>query len=222
MIKQISLAVITAAFITACADPAANKPKAETSVPAVNAAPAEPAKQVSVLAGYQPLGTQFAITVENSKVEFTGSKVTGKHDGGFKGFRGLIDVIDGKPESSKVLVEIATATVFTDADGLTKHLQESDFFDSPKFPRASFVSTEITPAPDKGERVYNVKGELELRGVKRTITFPATIELTPDNVNVNAEFSINRKDFGIVYAGKADDLIRDDVVMRLDLKATKR
>ena len=38
-------------------------------------------------------------------------------------------------------------------------------------------------------------------------------------VNIKAEFDINRKDFGIVYAGKADDLIRDEVVIRLDLTA---
>ena len=38
----------------------------------------------------------------------------------------------------------------------------------------------------------------------------------------NSEFSINRKDFGIVYAGKTDDLIRDDVVIRLNLKGTSK
>jgi hypothetical protein len=37
---------------------------------------------------------------------------------------------------------------------------------------------------------------------------------------MKSEFDINRKDFGIVYPGKPDDLIRDEVVIRLDLKAT--
>jgi len=41
-------------------------------------------------------------------------------------------------------------------------------------------------------------------------------------VAVDAEFSINRKDFGIVYAGKTDDLIRDDVVIRFNLKSPKK
>ena len=39
---------------------------------------------------------------------------------------------------------------------------------------------------------------------------------------VTAEFSINRKDFKVVYAGKPDDLIRDDVVLKLTLKAHKK
>jgi polyisoprenoid-binding protein YceI len=67
-----------------------------------------------------------------------------------------------------------------------------------------------------------VVGDLELRGVRKSVTFPATIVVTPADVSVNSEFSINRKDFGIVYAGKADDLIRDDVVIKLDLKTPRK
>jgi hypothetical protein len=37
-----------------------------------------------------------------------------------------------------------------------------------------------------------------------------------------AEFSINRKDFGIVIEGKKDDLIRDDVLMKITLKAPRK
>lgn len=65
-------------------------------------------------------------------------------------------------------------------------------------------------------------GDLEMRGVKKSVKFPATITITPSDVAVKAEFSINRKDFGIVYAGNADDLIRDDVVIKLDLKSAKK
>jgi len=46
--------------------------------------------------------------------------------------------------------------------------------------------------------------------------------VTDADVAVESEFSINRKDFGIVYAGKADDLIRDDVVIRLNLKSPRK
>jgi hypothetical protein len=38
-------------------------------------------------------------------------------------------------------------------------------------------------------------------------------------VKIAATFDIKRKDFGIVYPGKAEDLIRDEVVIRLDLVA---
>jgi len=66
-----------------------------------------------------------------------------------------------------------------------------------------------------------VTGNLELHGVTKSITFPATITVQGDTVAVKAEFAINRKDFGIVYPGKPDDLIKDDVLLRLNISAKK-
>lgn len=224
--RTVYLAIVTmAVFMSACADPAANKPKATTSAPSTNApantAPAVDTAKTDVLSGFKAAGTELTIAPDKSKVEFTGSKVTGKHDGGFKSFKGVIDLVGGKAETSRVLFEIDMASVFTDADGLTKHLQTGDFFEVEKFPKSSFVSTGIAADAAKGEGNYIVTGDLEMRGVKKSVRFPAAITISPDGAAVKAEFSINRKDFGIVYAGKADDLIRDDVVLRLDLTASK-
>ena len=42
-------------------------------------------------------GNALVISPENSKVEFTGSKVTGSHNGGFKAFTGTAELTeDGK------------------------------------------------------------------------------------------------------------------------------
>lgn len=205
--------LIAAALASACADPAANKPKAQTTEPTSTAANSSPMDLKSS-------GTALSISPENSKIEFTGSKVTGKHDGGFNSIKGMIDLVGEKPESSKVAVEIEMASVFTDTDRLTKHLQAADFFEVETYPTASFTSSMIAPAGAGSN--YSVTGDLTLRGVRKSITFPATISVTADAVTVKAEFAINRKDFGIVYAGKADDLIRDDVVIRLDLKAPRK
>lgn len=213
--------LVIAVFAAACADPAANKPRALTSEPAakpfVNEATAS-----DVLADFKAQGTLLPVTADNSKVEFTGSKVTGKHDGGFRSFRGAIDLVGDKTESSRVLVEIDMASVYSDADGLTKHLQTGDFFEVEKFPKATFTSTKIILDESKGPNNYTVTGDLGLRGVKKAVTFPAVITVKPEEVTVSSEFSINRKDFGIVYAGKADDLIRDDVVIKLDLKSPRK
>ena len=69
------------------------------------------------------------------------------------------------------------------------------------------------------------EAEFAERCARSGITFtgprPATIRILADKVMVLAEFSINRKDFGIVYAGKADDLIRDDVLIRLELNPAR-
>ena len=215
--KTFGLAILLfSGFLVACEDPAANKARAVTSDASTLATnPQAPAPAAAK-------GESLAVTPESSKVLFIGSKVTGKHEGGFNKFSGSIDLVNEKPEESSVKIDIETSSVFTDEDGLTKHLQTGDFFEVERFPKASFASTKIVSDTAKGANNYTVTGDLELRGVKKSITFPATISVTPTDVSVDSEFSINRKDFGIVYAGKADDLIRDDVVIKLDLKATRK
>jgi polyisoprenoid-binding protein YceI len=66
-----------------------------------------------------------------------------------------------------------------------------------------------------------VTGNLELHGVTKSITFPATITVQGDAVTVKADFAINRKDFGIVYPGKPDDLIKDEVLLKLNIAGKK-
>lgn len=212
--KKLSVLIFLLSLVMlACEDPAANKTRAVTS----DASSPDSSSSSTSSAS----GEKLPVTPDNSKVLFTGSKVTGKHEGGFNKFSGTIELVNGKPEESRVNVEIETGSVFTDADKLTEHLQTGDFFEVAKFPRASFASTSIVADNSRGPNSYTVTGDLELRGVRKSVTFPATILVSPADVAVNSEFSINRKEFGIVYAGKADDLIRDDVVIRLDLKAPR-
>ena len=206
-------------FLAACADPAANKPKAQTTASSTTTVTNSTATTTGSTTEMK--GTVLPISPENSKVEFTGSKVTGKHDGGFKAFTGTIDLVNNKPEESKVSVDIDTNSIFSDDDKLTGHLKSADFFEVEKYPKATFVSTKIVPDTAKGAGNYTVTGDFNLHGQTKAITFPAKITVNDADVAVESEFSINRKDFGIVYTGKTDDLIRDDVVIKLNLKAIK-
>ncbi|MDQ3474267.1 MAG: YceI family protein [Acidobacteriota bacterium] len=194
-------------LITACSNPASDKPHAVTNeaAPVASTSPAVP-------------GERYLISPENSKIEFIGSKVTGSHNGSFKKFSGAIS-FNGQPEAGSVNVTIDTASIEADDPGLTKHLQTPDFFDVAKYPQATFVSTAIKPGGDKG--THTVTGNLTLHGVTKSITFPATITATSEAIMVNSTFSINRKDFGINYAGAADNLIRDEVVLTLKIRAVK-
>jgi polyisoprenoid-binding protein YceI len=191
----------------ACSNPAADKSRAVTGEAAQVASPAP--------AG----GQKYQITPQNSKIEFIGAKVTGQHHGSFGGFTGQINYA-GAPENSQVNIAIKTDSITTDTPDLTKHLKTADFFDVAKYPEASFVSTAIKPGGEKGAS-HTITGNLTLHGVTKAITFPATINVTPDLASVDASFAINRKDFGINYAGAADNLIRDDVVMTLQIRAAK-
>ena len=207
--RLLLLSILAVALLTfACADPAANKTKATVG----NAAPESDAAKP---ANAEPL----SITPENSKIDFVASKVTRSHNGSFKRFSGSIDLVNTSPEQSRVTIDIEANSVVTDEPDLTKHLQTPDFFDVAKFPKATFTSTKIESA---GGSNYNITGNFELHGIKKAITFPATIQVAADKVTVGAEFSINRKDWNLTYPGKADDLIRDGVVIKFNVSASRK
>ena len=195
---------------SACSNPADGKPQAKVE----NAAPAE------ATAPPKAGDPSYAANVESSKLGFVGSKVTGSHEGGFKAFTATVVPADGKVEGGSVSVEIDIDSMFTDDEKLTGHLKSPDFFDAQGHPKAKFQSTAIK-AGGEG-RSHTVEGNLELHGITKKITFPADIAMKDGKVDVESEFSINRKDFEMVYAGMPDDLIRDEVVIKLDLTFDRR
>lgn len=202
----IGIPLIIALLSYGCADPAANKQKATVGNATESNSP-------------RPAATEtLAIAPDNSKIEFVAAKVTRSHNGSFKRFSGKIELAGDEVSNGRVSIDIDADSVVTDEDGLTAHLKTRDFFDVAKFPKATFTSTKIE-AVSGGQ--YNVTGNFELHGIKKSITFPATIQLAPDSFTVNAEFSINRQDFGLVYPNKADDLIRDGVVIKLTVKVPR-
>jgi polyisoprenoid-binding protein YceI len=210
------VAMLALLVISGCANPADDVAPATVS-------PAKPGPADSALKGPSQSKSESAtgapvLTPENTTIEFIGSKVTGKHDGGFKQFKGTLDLVRDKLESSQITAEIDMNSIYTDTGNLTNHLKSADFFDVAKFPAATFVTTGIESGSHDAkakDATHTVTGNLTLHGVTKSISFPSKIALAGDKFNLDSEFFINRKDFGINYPGKANDLIRDEVVIKL-------
>lgn len=186
-------------------------------------APTVPATPRAVIAAEQPAAAvaadakSFVFDQAGSKVGFVGAKVTGKHAGTFPTFSGQV-LMGQSEEASAVIVTIDMATVTADNEKLTGHLRSADFFDVATFKTTTFTSTSVKKGGDGGA-THTVSGNLALHGVTKNITFPATITTTPELVTVKAAFAFDRKAFNITYPGKADDLIKDDVELTLDIVA---
>lgn len=212
--KNVALAVATVALAAvACASPTKDKPQATVSAPAPAAAPA------AAPAGGTPVA--YAITPANSKIEWVGAKMTLKHNGGFQQFTGRAEVTDGRIETAKVTVDIDAASITSDTERLTGHLKSPDFFDVAQFPKATFASTAVK-AGAAAPANATIEGNLTIRGVTKAVSFPATVAVDGTTLKANAEFGINRKDWGIVYPGMPDDLIADQVLLKLSVAATKQ
>jgi polyisoprenoid-binding protein YceI len=153
-------------------------------------------------------------------VEFKGSKVTGHHDGKFEKFSGWAYIDGEKLDTARLYLEIEISSVKTDSTMLDDHLKKDDFFDAPNHPSATFQLTELKKG-GTGDATHTITGNLKMRGIEKSVTFPAKITLGKDDLKATADFKINRKDWNINYAGKANDLINDDVGIKLDIHAKK-
>jgi polyisoprenoid-binding protein YceI len=196
-----------------CSDPAADKFQATATPPK----PEDPAPRVNAFTTSPRL---LLITPEGSTIGFVGSKVTGSHEGAFRSFSGFVALSRDLKSVEKVSVDIVMSSAFTDNDKLTTHLLGPEFFDVARFPVSSFSTTAIEPTDREGA-THTLTGNLTMHGVDRSITFPARIAVGDGSVAITAEFAINRKDFGVSYPGQSDDLIRDEVVLRVDVKAPR-
>ncbi|PLK44419.1 YceI family protein [Emticicia sp. TH156] len=90
------------------------------------------------------------------------------------------------------------------------HLKSADYFDVEKFPTAAFVITGVKPAPGK---TLEVKGKLTIKGVTRTVSFPAKMTLADGVLKADGQLVIDRTEWGIRYnSGRFYDVAADQVV----------
>ena len=194
-----------------CSDPTKGKPEAVVAEPA-----AQPGASMGTpVPAKAEAGAATYVFSAASTLGFVGSKVTGSHEGGFADFTGSVRVPNGGLAQAQIRAVIQIGSIYTDNDRLTGHLKSADFFDAAQFPESNVSSTAIEKDGDQ----YEVTADLSLHGVTKSITFPAQITLSDSKLAADAEFSINRFDFGIVYPGKTDDLIRENVLIKLHIEA---
>ncbi|MFM2245441.1 MAG: hypothetical protein RL071_1515 [Pseudomonadota bacterium] len=207
------------ALLAACESEIDNRPAATPApvaeAPAAPAAPPPPAAPAAAPAA--PTGAPVKADPATSKFEYVAGKVTKDHPGGFATFTidGTVDA--GKLTSVKSTVDLAS--VSSDAPKLTEHLKSPDFFDVAKFATASFESSAVEQIAGAaaGQPNVTIKGTLDLHGVKKELSLPATVTANADGSTLLvAEFTLNRQDFGITYPGKPDDLIKDNVLLKVN------
>jgi polyisoprenoid-binding protein YceI len=123
--------------------------------------------------------------------------------GDFTKASGVVIIDDKDISNLKVELTIDAASVSTDNVKRDDHLRGPDFFDVPKYPTITFVSTKVIKAgPDR----LKVIGDLTLHGVTREVTVDVegpTSEVKDPQGNLrrgaSATTKISRKDFGLTW-----------------------
>ena len=128
---------------------------------------------------------------------------------------GTLDFDQAHPTKASVKVTIALASVNTNVPDLDKHLQKADFFDSAKYPDATFQSTKVETGAGKDK--LKVTGDLTLHGVTKPVVLNVTINKVGEHpmrkgtqaAGFDANATLKRSDFGIkTYVPMVSDEIK--------------
>ena len=165
-------------------------------------------------------GKNIKLDQGNGTIEFVGAKVTGDHDGGFKKWTGKA-IVGPNGALRKFSFNVDTTSVWTDNEKLTGHLKSPDFFDVAKYPKATFQSSKIE-AVESNDATHKITGVMNLHGVIKKISFPATIDASGKVIKADTEFVINRFNWDISYKGMADNLIKDEVLLKIKFEIPKQ
>ena len=172
--------------------------------------------------------TTHSLDTDKSTIKWLGKKVIGKHNGTVKLKEGSLEVMNDEIKGGKFVIDFSTISN-QDLEGtkdqakLEGHLKSDDFFFIEKFPTGTFVVSSVK-AGDKPD-IYEVSGDLTVKGIKKGITFPATITKSGDQYIAKANLKIDRTLWDIRYnSGKFFDIKRlgekmiyDDIEIELEL-----
>jgi len=176
--------------------------------------------------------TVFNVETKQSKVLWTGKKVTGEHTGTLNLATGEVMVEGNTVINAQVKMDMNSivCTDITNADvnqKLVGHLKSDDFFSVDKFPQALFSATTFKPNPAGTDgNNYLVSGKLTIKGITRDISFPAKVEINNGQLKANGKAKIDRTQYDIKYGsgsffkGLGDNLIYNDFEIEFDLVAS--
>lgn len=122
------------------------------------------------------------------------------------------------PSAATLTASIPLADVASNSDGLDRHLQTADFFDTANHPVATFRSTRIEIDRDDPTEA-DVWGELTLRGVTRPVKMEVEFNQAGPSmggvykIGFDGEAKIRRSDFGINFALPA---LGDEVELHIE------
>src|SRR5207253_2892101 len=106
------------------------------------------------------------------------------------------------------------------------HLKSDDFFAAAKFPSAAFSITRTEKIKDAtaGQPNYQVTGNLTLKGITHSLSFPAEVFINGKILSAKARFKFDRTQWSVQYgSGKffgdvGNNAISDAIGIELNLK----
>ncbi|PWF45032.1 YceI family protein [Massilia glaciei] len=135
----------------------------------------------------------------------------------FKKFDAQIDYDAARPDASKAVVEIDTASLDLGDPDMNREVAKKEWFNAAQFPKARFVSSAIKPA---GAGQLAVSGKLTIKGRTMEVAFPLTLRSEGGRQVFEGALPIKRLGFNIGDGEWKDtSVVADDVVIKFRVTA---
>lgn len=160
------------------------------------------------------------VNVKESKVQWTGKKIAGKHHGSINLKDGYLQFEDDVLKGGEIIIDMKSIDS-EDLTGESKeklegHLHSDDFFNTNHYETATMKITEV----NKSGNNYDVMGDLEIKGAKSPVKF----DLEVSENTALTKFKVDRTKYGIRYASGSffgnlgDNVIHDNFILDVNLK----
>ncbi len=140
---------------------------------------------------------------EEVKIAFTNEDVTGT----FKTVKGSITFDEQQPASAAFSIVIDAASINTGNILKNRNARGEDFLETDTYPEIRFRSSAVS----RTSTGWQIKGILELHGVKREISFPFTFSRNGNRGRFEGNFRILLSDYNIWNPDEIDNNLQINV-----------
>lgn len=172
-------------------------------------------------------GNTYVVDTVASKLQWIGTKPTGKHTGHFRLQEGKLYVKDKVITGGNIIIRMNSLqnADLAKTDPVLQRKFETElkgplFFEVEKFPQATFEITGVKDfKPSVNDEVvmkdanYTIQGNLTIKNITKNISFPASIKVENGIISASANFNIDRTLWGMNY--RADKSLQDKLINSL-------
>lgn len=176
-------------------------------------------------------GNEFNVNTNESKINWLGTKPGGEHYGIVKIKNGTLILKDGELTGGNFVIDLRSIENLdieseTWNKKLVDHLKSEDFFFVEEYPTGMFTITEVEKT--NSDR-YRLTGDLELRGITKTIRFNANVAIENDVLIASTpKLVLDRTQWKIeamsksVFTDLKDRYVDDEMQIEIELVAEKK
>jgi polyisoprenoid-binding protein YceI len=149
---------------------------------------------------------RYLLKPESASIFWIGRNIKSKHYGTLAAKQGFLEFLAGQLSAGQLVIDMQQMTNLDIPSAkwqqvLIDHLKSDDFFDTERFPSATFTLKAAEKlVVNQGQNNYRLKGDLEIKGVSNEVECLATITAVSEStVALYARLDFDRTKWQVFY-----------------------